>query len=55
MAKEPSPQDLLEQIEELTAQLADHEERIAAIEAACRAFAVVFAIPRITPGGNGDT
>jgi prefoldin subunit 5 len=34
-------------IEALDAELVD---RIAAIEAACRAFAVVFAIPRITPG-----
>jgi hypothetical protein len=33
----------------------DHENRIAAIEAACRAFAVVFALPRITPGeGSSD-
>jgi hypothetical protein len=42
-----------EELEELKAQLSDHEERIAAVEAACRAFAVVFAIPRITPG-DGD-
>jgi len=46
------PEDLQAAIAELEAQLADHEERIAAIEAACRAFAVVFAIPRITPGDD---
>jgi hypothetical protein len=59
-----SPQPTPEQIDELKAQIAalerriaaldaEHEDRIAAIEAACRAFAVVFAIPRITPG-DGD-
>ena len=52
MTEPPSLQDLSDEIEELKAQLADHEERTAAIEAACRAFAVVFALPRITPGGN---
>jgi len=48
MGKRGPVEDLLAEIEELKAQLADHEERIAAIEAACQAFAVVFAIPRIT-------
>jgi hypothetical protein len=43
-----------EELQELKAQLADHEERIAAIEAACRAFAVVFAIPRITDRTGGE-
>jgi len=53
--KTPDPiEDLQAEIAELKAQLADHEERIAAIEAACRAFAVVFALPRITPGGTKD-
>lgn len=58
MGKPPKPareiQELRQQVADLERQLAamdaDHEERIAAIEAACRAFAVVFAIPRITPG-----
>jgi len=51
--KKPEPiEELQAEIAELKAQLADHEERIAAIEAACRAFAVVFAIPRVPTRGD---
>lgn len=58
MGKTPKPtqevQDLKARVSDLERRLAsldaEHEDRIAAIEAACRAFAVVFAIPRITPG-----
>jgi len=46
VGKKPKPD--ARELEELKAHLADHEERVAAIEAACRAFAVVFALPRIT-------
>jgi hypothetical protein len=53
-----SPRPTRKQLESRIAELerriealdADHENRITAIEAACRAFAVVFAIPRVTPG-----
>jgi hypothetical protein len=57
-----SPRPTRKQLEARIAELerriealdADHENRIAAIEAAARAFAVVFAIPRITPGDGED-
>jgi len=55
---QPTPEELLAELKAQVSALerrlavleAEHEDRIAAIEAACRAFAVVFAIPRITPG-----
>jgi hypothetical protein len=53
---QPTPEldELKAQVSNLERRLAaldaEHEDRIAAIEAACRAFAVVFAIPRITLG-----
>ena len=53
----PTPESLQQRVADLERHVAaldaDLEERVAAIEAACRAFAVVFAIPRITPG-EGD-
>lgn len=61
MGKTPKPtqgevEDLKARVSDLERRLAaldaEHEDRIAAIEAACRAFAVVFAIPRITPGDD---
>jgi cell division protein FtsB len=45
--------NLTRRVNELEQHVADLEERTAALEAAARAFAVVFAIPRITPG-DGD-
>jgi hypothetical protein len=54
VGKKPAQEDLKARIADLERRVAaldaEHEERIAAIEAACRAFAVVFAIPRVTPG-----
>lgn len=51
---QPTPEQLEARIAELERRVetldVDHENRIAALEAAARAFAVVFAIPRITPG-----
>jgi hypothetical protein len=54
VGKKPTQEERIADLERRLAALdAEHEERIAAIEAACRAFAVVFAIPRITPGDEG--
>jgi hypothetical protein len=41
-------------VDELLTRIEQLEARIEALEAAARAFAVVYAIPRITPG-DGDT
>lgn len=43
-------------LDELLTRLDELEQRLAAMEAAARAFAVVFAIPRIPdqPGGEPD-
>jgi cell division protein FtsB len=45
--------NLTRRVAELERHIADLEERTAALEAAARAFAVVYAIPRITPGDGG--
>lgn len=52
MGKPPRP--TREEVEELKAQVADLEERIRRLEGAARAFAVVYAIPRMPTPGDGD-
>lgn len=46
---------LLEDVQEVKAELTELHARLDALEAAARAFAVVYAIPRITPGDKDAT
>ena len=42
-------------VDELFTRIEELERRLAALEDAARAFAVVYAIPRITPGDGEPT
>ena len=55
MSEESQHLSKTERIRRLEQQVAELNERLEQMEAAARAFAVVYAIPRVTPGGDGDT
>lgn len=51
----PTLASLLEDVQEVKAELTELHARLDALEAAARAFAVVYAIPRIHPGDGKQT
>lgn len=54
MVKKKSDLPAPGRVDELLTRIELLEARIEALEAAARAFAVVYAIPRIAPPGDGE-